>query len=265
MNAYLKDIIDKKRKMIKGKKAFYASLKERFEKNPYSSYGLFKKCIAGKKALHVIAEIKKASPSKGLLREPFDLMQIAQIYARNHVSSISVLTEEQYFLGKPSFVKKVSDNFDIPVLAKDFFLDEGQIYEAMLNGASAILLIVSVLEDAELKEFLTLSRRLDIDCLVEVHTIEELKRALQCGADIIGINNRDLDTFVVDVRTCENIVPHVPSDKVIVAESGIKTYQDVRYLRSLGVDALLIGEAFMTEKDIDQKVKVLMNTQGSET
>lgn len=259
MNEYLQKIVDYKKELIAGKIIFYSSLKERFEKNTYSSYRIFKQRISQPHRMNLIAEIKKASPSRGLIREEFDLLAIADIYSRNDVAAISVLTEDKYFLGSPVFVKKVTDRYQVPVLAKDFFLHEGQIYEASLNGASAILLIVAILDDKTLRSLMQVAHSLDLDCLVEVHDEKELKRAVDCGADIIGINNRNLKTFEVDIKNCERLVPHIPPDKIIVAESGIRSRQEIQFLKDLGVNAVLIGEAFMKEEDIDQKVKDMMS------
>jgi len=259
MNHYLEAILKYKKKIVKGKLDFYSSLRERLDKNEYSRYGLFKRRISQPNKMNFISEIKKASPSKGLIREEFDLLNIAEIYSQNKVDAISILTEDKYFLGKPSYVKKVADRFDIPVLAKDFFIHKGQIYEAMLNGASAILLIVSILSDNEIKSFLKIAASLDVDCLVEIHNEEELSRALDCGAEIIGINNRNLHTFQLDIGISQRLVPQIPSGKVIVAESGIHTREEVNLFYELGVNAVLIGEAFMQEENVGKKVQELMN------
>ncbi len=258
MNHYLNQIVAYKKKLVKEKVIFYSSLKERFEKNSYTNYGLFKKSIAVPGKLQLIAEIKKASPSKGLIREDFDIINIAGIYARHDVAAISVLTEDKYFLGQPAYVKKVADHFHVPVLAKDFFLHEGQIYEARLNGASAVLLIAAILDIATLKKFISLGKRLDVDCLVEVHSEEELKTALDCGAEIIGINNRNLNTFEVDIGLTDKLLPLIPAKNVIVSESGINTNSQIKHLKALGVNAVLIGEAFMREEDISKKIQTMM-------
>ncbi len=258
MNEYLKKIIDYKKGLVHGKIIFYSSLKEKFEKNEYSSYAIFKKQISVPNQINLIAEIKKASPSRGLIREEFDLLSIAETYSNNQAAAISVLTEDKYFLGRPAFVKKVTDKYHVPVLAKDFFIHEGQIYEARFNGASAILLIVAILDDHTLKTLMEVSQRLDVDCLVEVHTKEELHRALECGAEIIGVNNRDLNTFEVNIQACEEIIPHIPKGKVIVAESGISSNAEIKHLKSLGVNAVLIGETFMRTDDIGSKVRDMM-------
>lgn len=259
MPGFLPEIIQHKKKSIAEKKSFYASLKKKLGQDKYTRYSLFKRMISKKGEMNLIAEIKKASPSQGLLREEFDIMNIAKIYVEHKVAAISVLTEEKYFLGKPQYVKRVSDNFNVPVLVKDFVLDEGQIYEARFLGASAVLLIAAILKDSELKDFLQLAHHLDLDCLVEVHSKNELERALKINTEIIGINNRDLKTFEVSLQTCRDLIPKVPKDKVIVAESGLRTHKEIIELQGLGAHAVLIGETFMKEKDIGKKIKEVMS------
>lgn len=257
-NDYLEKILEHKRKILKENEAFYAGLKASLESTSYNRYRLFKRQISQPGGINLIAEIKKASPSQGMIREEFDLLAIAKAYVDNHADAISVLTEDKYFLGKPAYVKQVSERFNVPVLTKDFIIDEWQIYEARYNGASAVLLIVAILDDKELKRLYELACRLDLDCLIEVHDEKELKRALAVNAEIIGINNRDLTNFKVDLKTCENLIPKVPKDKIIVAESGIQTHKDVEHLRSLGANAVLIGETFMRAKDVGAKIKEIM-------
>ena len=220
--AFLTNILDYKRALIKEKKDFYFSLKWKAEKcaRPH----LFRDMIAGPGQIKLIAEIKKASPSKGLIREQFDPLSIAKIYAENNATAISVVTEDKYFLGKPEFVKQISEVVNIPVLVKDFIISDGQIYEALANGASAVLLIVAILDDTQLKELIDTARSLGLDCLVEVHNENELKRACDAGAEIIGVNNRDLHAFVVDMQICMHIIPKIPEGKIIVGESGFKKY-----------------------------------------
>ncbi len=255
---FLKDILAYKQRLVKDKEPFFAKIKERLSSTSLKRYGLFRRVISSEGKLNLIAEIKKASPSKGMIREEFDLLEIAKTYVDNGAAAISVLTEDKYFLGKPLYVKKIVDNFDIPVLAKDFFISEGQFYEASLNGASAVLLIVSILDDTQLKSFIKLAGSLDLDCLVEVHNEDEMKRAVDAGADIIGVNNRDLTSFEVDLATVERILPKVPKGIVTVAESGIKTHEDIKRLIDLKVNAVLIGETFMSAKDIGSKIQEVM-------
>ena len=204
----------------------------------------------------VIAEIKKASPSKGLIRADFEHMEIAKEYAKCNVQALSVLTEPEYFKGDINFIPEIKSRFDIPILRKDFTVDEYQIYEAKAVGADAILLIMAALTDAEYKKFHALADELKLDVLVETHNEDEVKRAVEYGK-IIGVNNRNLATFEEDITTCERLLPLIPSDKIRVAESAVRTHGDFEYLRTLRFDAALIGEAFMREKDIKGAVDTL--------
>ena len=175
MSEFLKEILEHKKKTIEGKKHYYATLKKKLEGTKFNSYSLFKRQISKPGRIHLIAEIKKASPSKGLLTDHFDLLGTAGIYYENGASAISILTEEKYFLGNPAYLKKVGGEYQIPLLMKDFFIDEGQIFEAKHLGASAVLLIVRILTDVQIKQFLKTAAQLDLDCLVEVHN--EIGRA----------------------------------------------------------------------------------------
>ncbi len=258
MTDFLENIIAHKKKLNRDKAPIYEKIKRQIEKTTYSRYRLFSRMISSPDKIHLIAEIKKASPSQGLLREDFDVLEIAKVYAAHGASAFSVLTEDKYFLGNPGYVKKVVDNFKLPVLTKDFTIDEGQIYEARVNGSSAILLIMAILTDDQAKHFLETAHKLDLDCLVEIHDQKELDRALDCDAEMIGINNRDLHSFKVDINTSVKLIPQIPEGKIIVAESGIKTHDDVLKFKKLGAHAVLIGETFMREKDIGRKVDELM-------
>jgi len=258
MNNFLEDILNYKKKVIKKHKVFYDSIRNRLQNLEYSRYCLFKNRVSQPGRINLIAEIKKASPSKGMIRENFDLMAITKIYAHHGAAAISVLTEDKYFLGRPGYIKQVSEQVNVPVLTKDFILDEGQIYEARFNGASAVLLIVAILNNEQLKAFYQTALRLDLDCLVEVHSEQELGRALDAGVEIIGVNNRDLKSFVVDIHNCERLIPKIPKDKIIVAESGIRSHDEVCKLKDLGVNAVLIGETFMKEEDIGSKIDQVM-------
>ncbi len=255
---FLKEIVAYKKEVNKLKKAYYKTLINKIGKDSYTRYFLFKNVITKPDAIQLIAEIKKASPSKGLLREDFDPLVVAQTYVNHKAAAISVLTEDKYFLGKPLYVKKVADHFNVPVLAKDFFIDEGQIYEARVNGASAILLIMAILTDKKLKQLQNIAHQLDLDCLVEVHDEEELTRALNNGAEIIGINNRNLQTFEVNIKTAHELIPKIPKSKTIVAESGITSHKEVEELKALGAHAVLIGETFMRATDIGKKIDEIM-------
>ena len=219
----------------------------------------FRKNISRPHHINLIAEIKKASPSKGILRGDFNPVKIAVTYQANGASAISVLTDERFFEGKLEYIPKVRANISIPVLRKDFFIDEYQIYETVASGAEAILLIPEILSIAELTKFYNLASELGLDCLVEVHNEEDIEKALAIGAAIIGINNRDLHTFKVDLAVTQRLIRLIPQNKVIVSESGIKSYEDIMFLKSLGINAVLIGEAFMEADDIGAKMKEMMH------
>lgn len=213
----------------------------------------FKSGLLSVDDVSIIAEIKKASPSKGLIRADFDHMKIAEEYVKCGVQAMSVLTEPQYFKGDIKFVGDIKKSFSVPVLRKDFVVDEYQIYESKLYGADAILLIMASLSDGEYKRFHTLADDLKLDVLVETHNETEVKRAVEYG-EIIGVNNRNLQTFEEDITTCERLLPLIPNGKVRVAESAVRSHNDFEYLSGLKYDAALIGEAFMREANIKKAV-----------
>src|SRR5579863_8639925 len=181
-----------KLEVLTAKRSYYENLIKNMKPAGLRRYEVFKKAISKKGQINLIAEIKKASPSAGLIREDFNASKIAQIYIKNYAAAISVLTEEKYFLGKFAYLAKVSDNSPVPVLMKDFIVHEFQIYEGLFYGASAVLLIVAMLSDKQLKELMKVAHSLGLDCLVEAHDEAEVKRAVSCGAEIIGVNNRNL-------------------------------------------------------------------------
>lgn len=197
----------------------------------------------------IIAEVKKASPSKGVIRSDFDPIAIARRYMESGAAAISVLTEERYFQGSLDYLLGIREAVNVPLLRKDFIFDSYQLYEARAYGADAALLIVAILDDAQLGEFLWLAEELNLAALVEVHTRGELDRAVQAGAGIIGINNRDLNTFQTTLATTEHLAAHVPEGCVVVTESGIATTADIERLERAGVSAFLIGESLMRAPD----------------
>lgn len=208
----------------------------------------------------IIAEIKKASPSRGLISRNFRYLELAYAYRFNGAAAISVLTEERYFRGSLKYlreVKKAMGHKSPPVLRKDFIIDPYQIYESRAYGADCLLLIVAALKPELLQEMMQISHRLGMSCLVEVHNEAELQTALQCNAGMIGINNRDLATFDVDMTTTERLRPLIPPDRLVVSESGIRERQDMLKLKKWKVNAALIGEALMTSDDIGKKMKEL--------
>ena len=208
----------------------------------------------------VIAEVKKASPSRGVLRADFDPVWIAQCYADGGAAAISVLTDEAHFQGSLAHLRAIREALPDgpPLLRKDFLFDDYQFYEARANGADAVLLITAILEDGALAAFIALSRALGLDALVEVHDEAEMTRALKAGAELIGINNRDLRTFDVDLATTERLRPLAPPGATIVAESGVFTREDIRRLEACGVNAVLIGEGLVVAPDPAEKLRELL-------
>jgi len=213
----------------------------------------------GPEALGLIAEVKKASPSVGTIVEQFDPVAIAQAYQVAGAHAISVLTDEKFFQGNLSYLTQIRQAVGLPLLRKDFMLHEVQIFEAAVAGADAILLIVAALEQADLERLHETAITLGLDVLVEVHTREELDRALDCGAGLIGINNRNLTTFEVDLHATEEISEEVPEGVLLVSESGIKTNADSRRVFAAGVNALLVGEALMRTGDVPGQVAALLD------
>ena len=205
------------------------------------------KIAAGQAA--VIAEIKKASPSKGVLRADFIPADIAQSYAEHGAACLSVLTDKQFFQGNVDFLKQARASCNLPVLRKDFMIDTYQVYEARAMGADAILLIAACLDDAQMAEMEAVARSLDMAVLVEVHDKAELERALKLKTRLVGINNRNLKTFEVSLQTTLDMLPDVPADRLLVTESGIQTPEDVLRMREAKVNAFLVGEAFMRSSE----------------
>jgi indole-3-glycerol phosphate synthase len=212
----------------------------------------------GPDALGLIAEVKKASPSAGVIAADFDPVAIATQYEAAGAHAISVLTDEQYFQGHLSYLTKVRAAVELPCLRKDFILHEVQIFEAAVAGADAILLIVAALEQSELEALNKTAETCQLDVLVEVHTREELDRALDLGANLIGINNRNLTTFEVDLATTEELSEEVPDGVILVSESGLKTQTDTRRVHAAGCQAILVGESLMRTGDIAGQVRELL-------
>jgi indole-3-glycerol phosphate synthase len=209
-------------------------------------------------ATAIIAEVKKGSPSKGVIRADFNPLAIAATYAENGAACLSVLTDEHFFLGKLAYLTEIRKAVDIPLLRKDFIFDSYQIYEARGAGADAILLIAAMLDLPRLREFAALARELALDVLLEVHDQKELEAALATDCRLIGINNRSLHTFVTSLSTTERLAPIVPADRLIVAESAINTRADIVRLQQAGAKAFLVGEALMREPDIGAKLRELL-------
>lgn len=208
----------------------------------------------------VIAECKKASPSKGVIRENYNAAEIAQSYQRNGATCISVLTDEQYFQGSDADLKAVRSAVSVPLIRKDFMIDPYQVMEARALGADCILLIAAALSDGHMHELWACAQEYDLDVLVEVHDAYELERGLTVPSRLIGINNRNLKTFETSIKTTIELLPQVPADRIVVAESGILTRNDVITLREKDVNAFLVGEAFMREADPGARLAELFDT-----
>lgn len=206
----------------------------------------------------LIAEVKKASPSKGLLCPDFQPVELAKTYERNGATAISVLTESNYFQGTLDYLEAIRREVNIPLLRKDFIFDEYQVYESAAYGADAVLLIVAMLEEKRLHELLALCKELGLSALVEVHNEDELFKALLVRAEIIGINNRDLATFNTNIETTMRLRTLIPGGLIVVSESGIHNTSDMKLMKDFNINAVLIGEALVTAKDIPARIKELL-------
>lgn len=219
----------------------------------------FIEAITSGDRINLIAEIKKKSPSK---RKNFfrkmDVSRLAEIYAKNGAKAISVLTDKKFFGGDISHINEVRCSVNLPVLRKDFIIDEYQVYESRYFGSDAILLIARILTKEQIKSFMHLAKNVGMDSIVEIHNEKDLEKALCAGAKIIGINNRDLDTFKVDINNTFRLVSKMPKEILKMSESGIKSNEDISRLRKIGVSAVLIGEAFLEAEDIGGKIQEIM-------
>ena len=225
-------------------------------KEPVRDAFAFEKALR-RPELSFICECKKASPSKGLIAPDFPYLEIAKEYEKAGADCISVLTEPRWFLGKDQYLKEIAANVSIPCLRKDFAVDPYMIYEAKVLGASAVLLICSILEKAQLKEYLQIAEGLGLSALVEAHDEEEIAKALEAGARIIGVNNRNLKDFTVDTENSRKLRNMIPKEVLFVSESGVKTPEDVQKLREIGADAVLIGETLMRAADKSETLAYL--------
>lgn len=252
MSDILQQIVAVKREEIAAAKVrrSAASLRDEAEdrRNLRDFAGSLRACIAAGRAA-VIAEVKKASPSKGVLRERFVPAEIAESYARHGAACLSVLTDERFFQGHADYLRQARAACELPVLRKDFMVDEYQVFEARAMGADCILLIAACLDDAQMADLEAAAHALGLAVLVEVHDRDELQRALRLKTPLVGINNRNLRTFEVTLETTLGMLPEVPADRQLVTESGILVRDDVRRMREQGVHAFLVGEAFMRAED----------------
>ncbi len=256
----LDEIVEKTKQRIEESKKNKSleELKSEVQKLEITKEFPFKQALS-EDEISIIAEVKRASPSKGLIAEDFDYLAIAKEYEAAGASAISVLTEPYFFKGSNDYLKEISQNVSIPILRKDFVIDEYMIWEAKLLGASCVLLIVSILSIVELKKFLDLAHDLGLSAIVETHDGDEVRTALNVGAEIIGVNNRDLTDFSVNIENSIDLRRCVSGDVIFISESGIKTPQDVRRLKENNVDAVLIGETLMKSDDKKLMISELKN------
>jgi len=207
----------------------------------------------------IIAEVKKGSPSRGIIRADFDPLEIAEIYQNNGATCLSVLTDEKFFMGHLRYLALIRETASLPLLRKDFICDPYQIYEARAAGADAILLIAAMLDLNQLREFLSIAREIQLDVLLEVHDEQEMETALQTDCTLVGVNNRNLRTFVTDLGTTGRLARMMPAERLLVAESGINNRDDIIRLQADGAKAFLVGESMMRENDIGAKLQELLN------
>lgn len=259
----LDEIAEKTRERIdeKTRKIPLSEVRNTAESMPKNGDFPFKKTLAAN-GISFICEVKKASPSKGIIAEDFPYLQIARDYENAGAAAISCLTEPFWFLGSDNYLREITQNVKIPVLRKDFTINEYMIYEAKILGASAILLICAILDEIELREYLSLAHSLGMSALVEAHNESEIETAVKIGAGIIGVNNRDLRNFSVDTGNSAHLRELVPRDRIFVSESGIQTAEDVQRLREIGVDAVLVGETLMRAPDKRAKLDELRGQNG---
>lgn len=217
----------------------------------------FQQAIKREGKISFIGEIKQASPSAGVLRKEFSVVDIAKIFENLKVNAISILTEEEFFLGKINYIEEVKKVVSLPVLRKDFIMEEEEVLESRAAGCDAILLIMRLLDEKRLDRLYNLSKDLGMDVLVEVHTEKELRKAMKVGAEIIGINNRNLSTLKIDLARTQKLIPFLPPQVIKVSESGINSLKDILWLKGLDVDAVLVGEAIMRSQDMEEKIKEL--------
>ena len=256
----LNKIIETTKETLKKSSSYrpITSLEQDFEKYQKRGFieAILKKISTEETA--IIAEIKKASPSKGLIREDFEPKKIAEDYEANGASCLSVLTDEPFFQGKLEYLDMVRNTCSLPILRKDFMIDPYQIYETKASGGDCILLIVAALDSAQLKDFSQLAKELDLDVLIEVHSDEELNKALTIDPKLVGINNRDLTTFEVDKNLALKLAKEISKDVIVVSESGISSKEDILSSKEHGIHTFLIGESFMREPSPGKALKDIL-------
>ena len=252
-------IVEKRKEQLSKEKSLITieEIKEQIDNIRYARKDFTLEEILRTRDLTLIAEVKKASPSKGIINANINPVEVALKYQAGGAGAISVLTEEEFFMGKNTYLSDIAKRVNIPLLRKDFIIDPYQIFHSRYLGASIILLIVAILDRDKLKEYLSIADSLGLDSIVEVHTEEELMTAIDIGARIIGINNRNLNTFEVDLKTTKRLMEIMPEDKLVISESGIKKAKDIDYLKSLGIKGILVGETLMRSGDIGKALEGL--------
>ncbi len=258
----LNDILIHKRKDLEELKSRFPlhRLRDAVEGKPRADVRSFRKAVANTKGLNIVAELKKASPSEGVIREDFQPLRIAGLYEHAGAAALSVLTEPHFFKGRPSYLKTVRQVTHLPILRKDFLFETYQLYETALLEADAYLLIASILTEEELRDLIELGKKLQMDALVEVHSDDDLRKALDAGADIIGINNRDLKSLSVDPNRAKTLLPHIPKGHPVIVESGFTKHEELLAYKSLGIHSFLIGTALMKSEDIGGKLSELLGS-----
>jgi indole-3-glycerol phosphate synthase len=217
----------------------------------------FKEAIRQENKVCIIAELKQASPSAGLIRKDFSCVDLATKLQKAGADALSIITEEEFFLGKGSYIEEVRSHVNIPLLRKDFIIDEIQVLESRVLGADAILLIMRILDEHRLQHLCRVAHDVGMEVLVEVHTEKELRKVLKLSVDMIGVNNRNLNTLKVDMGRAKMLIPFIPKHITTICESGVKSMKDMLVMKGLGVDAVLVGEAIMGDSDIEKKLKEL--------
>ncbi|MBD3203336.1 indole-3-glycerol phosphate synthase TrpC [Candidatus Woesearchaeota archaeon] len=252
----LERIVENKKKELKYRKKEFPLEKLKVRIRKKNNKNFFKSALK-RKNVSLIAELKRKSPSLGLIKQDFDHTKIAQKYEESGADAISVLTDKKFFQGNIEFIEDIKNRINIPILRKDFIIDSYQVYESKAFGADAILLIAAILPLNKLKELKQVADELNLDCLIEVNSYSEIEAAIDAGAEIIGINNRDLKTMEIDINTFENLSRHIPEEIVKVSESGIFSRSDVLKVKLAGADAVLVGTSLMTSKNIEKKIREL--------
>lgn len=255
MNNVIADIVAKKKETLANRMKEMPVIRLREMANKAMPRRDFRAAVSRRDRVNIIAEIKKASPSSGIIAERFNPVEKTRVYSAAGASAISVLTEEHYFKGDLSYLQMVRENTSLPVLRKDFIFDVYQIYESLVFGADAVLIIAALVDLFTLIEMLDLAHNFGLDCLVEVHDEKDLDKAIASNAEIIGLNNRDLETFEVDMDNAGRLLPRIPRSKIVVVESGIKEPGHIEKYHQLGINSFLVGETLMRSADVSATIR----------